>query len=97
MPFAAESTLPLVQAARQHDTHAWNRLLKQHERALFVYIADIIGNETAALDLIQETLANAVYALALWHRPPKMRPILAEPAAGRDSFRQNGRGTRSGG
>jgi len=60
MPFAAESTLPLVQAARQHDTHAWNRLLKQHERALFVYIADIIGNETAALDLIQETLANAV-------------------------------------
>lgn len=60
MPFAAESTLPLVQAARQHDTHAWNRLLKQHERALFVYIADIIGNETAALDLIQEPLANAV-------------------------------------
>jgi RNA polymerase sigma-70 factor (ECF subfamily) len=60
MPIVAESFLPLIQAARQHDTHAWNRLLKLHERALYVYIAKLVRSESAALDLAQETLTNAV-------------------------------------
>jgi RNA polymerase sigma-70 factor (ECF subfamily) len=60
MPKAAEPSLPLVQAARQHDTHAWNHLLRQHERPLYVYIAEVIGNGSQALDIVQETLESAV-------------------------------------
>ncbi len=59
-PIVAETSLPLVKAARHHDTHAWNQLLKQHERALYVYISDLISCESAAMDLIQEAFASAV-------------------------------------
>lgn len=60
MPTAADSSLPLVQAARQHNTHAWNHLIKRHERPLYVYVAELIGNEGQALDVVQETLESAV-------------------------------------
>jgi len=60
MPEVAESRLILVQAARQRDHHAWNQLLKEHEAPLYVYIAELIRDENAALDLIQEVFAGAV-------------------------------------
>ena len=60
MPLAAESFLPLVTAARAKDTHAWNKLLKQHERPLYAYISDLVRDPVSALDLVQETFANAV-------------------------------------
>lgn len=60
MPPVAESYLLLVQAARKQDMSAWNRLLKQHEMPLFVYLAELIRNRGDALDLAQETFASAV-------------------------------------
>jgi len=60
MPTAAESSILLVQAARQHDTHAWNDLLKQHERPLYVYVAGFIGSASQAFDVVQESFESAV-------------------------------------
>lgn len=50
----------LVRAARQCDHRAWNLLLKGHEAPLYVYIAELIRDENAAFDLVQEVFSGAV-------------------------------------
>jgi RNA polymerase sigma-70 factor, ECF subfamily len=50
----------LVAAAREHAPEAWNVLLKQHQLPLYSYIAELVRNETTALDIVQETFAAAV-------------------------------------
>jgi RNA polymerase sigma-70 factor (ECF subfamily) len=64
MPLVAESNLHLVQDARRHDAHAWNTLLKQHQLPLFAYVAELTRDRETALDLVQETFANAVRHIA---------------------------------
>jgi RNA polymerase sigma-70 factor (ECF subfamily) len=60
----AENNLHLVQAARRHDAQAWDTLLKRHQLPLYVYVAELTRDRDAALDLVQETFANAVRHLA---------------------------------
>lgn len=58
------SDLTLVNAARHHAPAAWDTLLKRHQLPLYTYIAELIRDDTAALDLVQETFANAVRHIA---------------------------------
>jgi len=64
MPIVANSSFPLVQAARRHDAQAWDTLLKQHQLPLYAYVAELTRDRHAALDLVQETFANAVRHIA---------------------------------
>ena len=64
MPIVAESSTYLVQAARRHDAEAWDTLLKQHQLPLYAYVAELTRDREAALDLVQETFANAVRHIA---------------------------------
>ena len=50
----------LLPAARQHAPDAWDTLLKRHQLPLYTYAAEILHDETAALDTVQETFAAAV-------------------------------------
>ncbi len=43
---------------------AWDTLLKRHQLPLYTYIAELIRDDTSALDLVQETFANAVRHIA---------------------------------
>ena len=54
----------LVAAARNSRPDAWDALLKQHQLPLFAYAAEFLGDRTAALDVVQETFANAVKHIA---------------------------------
>jgi RNA polymerase sigma-70 factor (ECF subfamily) len=54
----------LLRAARAHDLTAWDRLLKAHQLPLYTYIAELIRDNTTALDVVQETFASAVRHLA---------------------------------
>ena len=54
----------LLRAARAHDFAAWDRLLKAHQLPLYTYIAELIRDDTTALDLVQETFASAVRHVA---------------------------------
>jgi RNA polymerase sigma-70 factor (ECF subfamily) len=60
----AFSKLELVQAARHHAPDAWDTLLKQHQLPLYTYLAELTRDDTAALDLVQETFAAAVRHIA---------------------------------
>jgi RNA polymerase sigma-70 factor (ECF subfamily) len=50
----------LLRAARVNDFSAWDRLLKAHQLPLYAYIAELIRDDSTALDLVQETFASAV-------------------------------------
>jgi RNA polymerase sigma-70 factor (ECF subfamily) len=52
--------LILVAAARKNDPDAWNTLLQQQQLPLYAYVVELVRDETAALDVVQETFANAV-------------------------------------
>jgi RNA polymerase sigma-70 factor (ECF subfamily) len=54
----------LVAAARRSSPEAWDNLLKQHQLPLFAYAVEFLGDRTAALDVVQETFANAVRHIA---------------------------------
>ena len=60
MPFVAVSDFNLVRAARQHDLHAWDSLLHRHQLPLYSYAAELLRDNTVALDIVQETFAAAV-------------------------------------
>jgi len=50
----------LLAAARSHAPDAWDLLLKRHQLPLYTYVAEMVGDRTAALDLVQETFARAI-------------------------------------
>lgn len=54
----------LVNSARQHVPEAWDTLLKRHQLPLYTYVAELLRDETAALDVVQETFAAAVRHVA---------------------------------
>ena len=62
MPAADPS---LVAAARLSRPEAWDELLKRHQLPLYAYAAEFLGDRTAALDVVQETFANAVRHIAI--------------------------------
>jgi RNA polymerase sigma-70 factor (ECF subfamily) len=56
---AEREQLP-VQRARAGDAEAWNVLLKRYQLPLYVYVFELVHNEQASLDIVQETFVNAV-------------------------------------
>ena len=50
----------LLNAVRQHAPEAWDILLKRHQLPLYTYVAELLRDKTAALDVVQETFAAAV-------------------------------------
>ena len=56
---AEREQLP-VQKARAGDAEAWNVLLKRYQLPLYVYVIELVHNEQASLDIVQETFVNAV-------------------------------------
>lgn len=50
----------LLAAARHHEPAAWDTLLTRHQLPLYTYAAELLRDETAALDVVQETFAAAV-------------------------------------
>ncbi len=54
----------LLAAARQHDPDAWDILLQRHQLPLHAYAAELLRDDTAAFDIVQETFAAAVRHIA---------------------------------
>ena len=54
----------LLNAARHHVPEAWDTLLKRHQLPLYTYAAELLRDDTAALDIVQETFAAAVRHIA---------------------------------
>lgn len=73
MPIPAKE---LVDAARRHAPHAWNTLLKQHQLPLFTYVAELLRDDAAAHDVVQETFAAAVRHIASLRNDDRFGPWL---------------------
>src|SRR5581483_3046252 len=55
---AEREQLP-VRQARAGDPAAWDVLFKRYQLPLYVYIFELVRDEQASLDLVQETFINA--------------------------------------
>ncbi len=49
-----------VPEARTGDPVAWDVLLRRYQLPLYVYVFELVHDEQAALDIVQETFINAV-------------------------------------
>ncbi|HEX3717926.1 MAG TPA: RNA polymerase sigma factor [Verrucomicrobiae bacterium] len=49
-----------VAAARAGDADAWNTLFKRYQLPLYTYVFELLHDEQASLDVVQETFINAV-------------------------------------
>jgi RNA polymerase sigma-70 factor (ECF subfamily) len=56
---AEREQLPVPQA-RAGDPAAWDILFKRYQLPLYVYVFELVHDEQASLDLVQETFINAV-------------------------------------
>jgi RNA polymerase sigma-70 factor (ECF subfamily) len=54
----------LIDAARQHAPDAWNTLFKRYQLPLYAYLAELVHDEAATLDIVQETFAAAIRHIA---------------------------------
>ena len=54
-----DETLP-VQEARAGEPEAWDTLFKRYQLPLYAYVFELVRDEQASLDLVQETFINAV-------------------------------------
>src|ERR1051325_10526115 len=59
MPIVAETEQLPVAAARDGDAAAWDALFRRYQLPLYVYVVELLHNEQAALDVVQETFINA--------------------------------------
>jgi len=48
-----------VAAARDGEAAAWDALFRRYQLPLYVYVVELLHNEQAALDVVQETFINA--------------------------------------
>ena len=60
---ADDEPLP-VAAARAGDPAAWDVLFRRHQLPLYAYARELLRDDQAALDVVQETFLNAVHHLA---------------------------------
>jgi RNA polymerase sigma-70 factor, ECF subfamily len=51
---------PLVREARAGEPGAWERLLHRYQLPLYTYAFELVRNEQASLDIVQETFVSAV-------------------------------------
>src|ERR1051326_3014721 len=49
-----------VQQARAGDASAWDALFHRYQLPLYVYLFELVRDEQAALDIVQETFIKAV-------------------------------------
>lgn len=56
---AEREELPVAQA-RAGEPGAWDRLFRRYQLPLYVYVFELLHDEQASLDLVQETFINAV-------------------------------------
>jgi RNA polymerase sigma-70 factor, ECF subfamily len=58
---AVEADLkPLVQEARAGETAAWDGLFRRYQLPLYSFTYELVRDEQASLDIVQETFINAV-------------------------------------
>ncbi len=55
---AERDQLPIPQA-RTGDPAAWDALFRRYQLPLYVYVFELVQNEQASLDIVQETFINA--------------------------------------
>ncbi len=55
----AEAEQLPVAAARDGDAAAWDALFRRYQLPLYVYVVELLHNEQAALDVVQEAFINA--------------------------------------
>src|SRR6185369_9795564 len=58
MVVAEHEQLPVSQA-RAGDAAAWDALFRRYQLPLYVYVFELVRDEQASLDLVQETFINA--------------------------------------
>lgn len=63
MVVAEHEQLP-VRQARAGETAAWDALFRRYQLPLYVYVFELVHNEQAALDIVQESFINAVRHIA---------------------------------
>ena len=56
-------TLPVAKA-RSGDPASWDVLFRRYQLPLYVYVAELVRNEQASLDIVQETFISAVRHIA---------------------------------
>src|SRR3974390_1494099 len=56
---AEREQLPVAQA-RAGDPEAWDRLFRRCQLPLYVYVFELVHDEQASLDIVQETFISAV-------------------------------------
>lgn len=61
-----------VDGARRGEREAWEVLFRRYQLPLYVYIFELVRDEQAALDLVQETFINASRHLASLREDGKM-------------------------
>ena len=59
MPAVAESEQLPVQQARDGKPEAWDILFRRYQLPLYVYVFELVHDEQASLDLVQETFIAA--------------------------------------
>src|SRR3954467_5983677 len=60
---AEREQLP-VQQARAGSAEAWNALFQRYQLPLYVYAYELVHDEQASLDIVQETFINAARHVA---------------------------------
>jgi RNA polymerase sigma-70 factor (ECF subfamily) len=53
-----------VAAARNGDADAWNTLFKRYQLPLYTYVFELLHDEQASLDIVQETFINSARHIA---------------------------------
>jgi len=59
MLVVAEQEQLHVQQAKAGKLEAWDALFKRYQLPLYVYVFELVGDEQATLDIVQETFINA--------------------------------------
>src|SRR6266498_1095642 len=59
LELAASTNLP-VQEARAGDATAWDMLFRRYQLPLYVYVFEVVRDEQASLDVVQETFISAL-------------------------------------
>lgn len=67
---SAPESLPVAQA-RAGEPAAWDALCRRYQLPLYVFIFELVRDEQAALDLVQETFLAAVRHLGSLREDPK--------------------------
>jgi RNA polymerase sigma-70 factor (ECF subfamily) len=71
MPEVAEIEQLPVPQARAGEPSAWETLFRRYQMPLYVYVYELLRDEQASLDLVQETFIAAVRHLASLRRDDK--------------------------